>query len=276
VALAERCGAEIVSADSQQVYRHFDLGTAKPNAEDLHRVPHHLVSVVDPGATFSAARFQTMADQAIEEIAARGRRVVVAGGTGLYLRILLHGVVAAPGADPVLRARLQSEIGVQGAEALHRRLAEVDPATARAVAPRDAVRIVRALEIYESTGRRASEQRSAHAFSGERYPYQLFVLDPPREALYTAIDTRTRGLFAGGLIDETRRLCERGFRDTAPMRSVGYVQALAVIEGRMTEEQAIAQTAQATRQYAKRQVTWFRKERDARWVKPPYEDILAA
>ena len=267
VALASRLGAEIVSADSQQVYRHFDLGTAKPTPAQLEAVPHHLVSCVDPLEPFSAARFQALADQAIAAIQARGKRVVVVGGTGLYLRVLLHGVVPAPGGDDALRARLEALEG----PALHQALAAVDPDSAARLPPADRVRLVRALEIFHLTGKPASAWRAEHAFAPQRYPAAVFVLDPPREALYQAIDRRTRALFDAGLVEEVASLVARGWRDAAPMGAVGYLEALACLEGRLTREEAIARAAQATRRYAKRQWTWFRKEPGARPVQPPFE-----
>ncbi len=272
---ARALDAEIVSADSQQVYRHFDLGTAKPSAEELAQVPHHLISVAEPEERFSAARFQALADAAISEISARGKRVVVAGGTGLYLRVLLHGVVAAPPADPALRKQLEDEAAQQGRAAMHARLAAVDPKTAEAVKPADLVRIIRALEIHALTGQPASQWRAEHGFSQARYPFQMRVLDPPREALYQAINARTQALFDQGLLEEVRSLVARGYRDAAPMRSVGYVQALSVLDGRMSLAEAIADAAQATRHYAKRQLTWFRKEAGAQFVWPPEKALEA-
>ncbi|NOJ96990.1 tRNA (adenosine(37)-N6)-dimethylallyltransferase MiaA [Corallococcus coralloides] len=270
IAWARDAGGEIVSADSQQVYRAFDIGTAKPSAEELAAVPHHLVSCVDPLEPFSAAEYQRRADAAIADIASRGRPVFVVGGTGLYLRILLHGVVDAPGALPSLRAELEALAAEQGREAVHRRLAEVDPETAAKLPPQDLVRVVRALEIHAQTGVPASEFRRAHAFAPDRHPFQLYVLEPPRESLYAAINARTEALFSRGLVEETRALLEQGYADAAPMRSVGYVQARAVVEGRMTREEAITGTAQETRRYAKRQLTWFRKEPGAVFLSPPY------
>lgn len=273
IQVARRMGAEIVSADSQQVYREFDIGTAKPSEEELAAVPHHLVSVVDPMDRFSAGRYRELADAAIAGIHGRGRRIVVVGGTGLYLRVLLHGVVDAPPADIALRRRLEEEATVHGRAALYERLRAIDPETAKAISPRDLVRIVRALEIHTLTGETASEHRRRHAFLPDRYPYRMFVLDPPRDALYAAIDRRTRTMFDGGLLDEVRRLRARGYAEAPPMQSVGYKEALALLQGLMTREEAIAAAAQATRNYAKRQLTWFRKEPGARFVKPPYEEV---
>jgi tRNA dimethylallyltransferase len=272
--VASALDAEIVSADSQQVYRLFDIGTAKPSAAELAAVPHHLVSVVEPTEAFSAGRFQELADAAIAEISSRGRRVVVVGGTGLYLRVLLHGVVDAPPADTELRARLEDEARTLGRPALHARLAALDPGSAGRIEPTDLVRVVRALEIHALTGTSASEFRAQHAFTEDRYPFDLFVLTPPRDELYAAIDRRTHAMFAAGLVDEVRSLVARGLRNAAPMGSVGYSQALAVVDGRLTLDAAIADTAQKTRRYAKRQLTWFKKERGARFVAPPYSEVL--
>ncbi len=273
--LAERLGAEIVSADSQQVYRYFDIGTAKPTATELARVRHHLVSIAEPNERFSAAQFQSLADAAIGDVRKRGRRVLVVGGTGLYLRILLHGVISAPGANAELRQQLEEEAARKGTAALHQRLAQVDPATAAAVKPTDLVRIIRALEIHQSTGVPVSEQRRRHGFMENRYPFALYVLSPPRDELYRAIDERAKAMFAGGLLDEVRSLVQRGFRDAAPMRSVNYVQALAVVEGRLSLDEGIASAAQQARRYAKRQLTWFRKEAGARHLSPPYAELDA-
>ncbi|MBJ6765572.1 tRNA (adenosine(37)-N6)-dimethylallyltransferase MiaA [Myxococcaceae bacterium JPH2] len=276
VRLAERAGGEIVSADSQQVYQRFDIGTAKPSAEELAAVPHHLVSVVEPLEPFSAAEYQRRADAAISDITARGRPVFVVGGTGLYLRILLHGVVDAPGALPALRSELEALAVAEGREAVHRRLAQVDPATAAKLPPQDLLRVIRALEIHAQTGVPASEFRRAHAFAPDRYPFDLYVLEPPRDALYQVINTRTEALFARGLVEETRELLALGYGDAAPMRSVGYVQARAVVEQRMSMQEAIHDTAQETRRYAKRQLTWFRKEPGARFIAPPYAELSPA
>jgi tRNA dimethylallyltransferase len=258
--LAERVGGELVSADSQQVYRHFDIGTAKPTTDELARVPHHLISVVDPLQPFSAARYQALADAAIADIAARGKRVIVVGGTGLYLRVLLHGVVEAPPGDPSLRRTLEAEAEAEreGRTALHARLAAVDPASAARIPPNDRVRLVRALEIHALTGTPASVWRSEHAFAPDRYPFDLWVLAPEREALYRAINERTQAMFDHGLLDEVRSLVARGFGEAPVMKSVGYREARQALDGELPIEEAVRQAAQATRHYAKRQLTWFK------------------
>lgn len=269
VKLAKRLNAEIISADSQQVYRHFDIGTAKPSAEELATVPHHLVSCVEPlDPDFSAARYGKLADEAIADVTRRGKRVIVVGGTGLYLRVLLHGVMPGPARDEALRAELEAFADREGNQALHARLKAVDPVTAAKHPEQDRLRVIRALEIHALTGKAASEHREEHSFSVDRYAYELWVLNPERERLYERINLRARLMFEAGLVAETRALVAQGYRGAAPMRAVGYLQALQVVDGAMSEAEAIADVAQATRHYAKRQLTWFKKEKGARHVAP--------
>jgi tRNA dimethylallyltransferase len=270
--VAEKIGAELVNADSQQVYAHFNIGTAKPSLEEMNRVKHHLVSHVDPMDRYSAARFQRDADVAISDIRARNKPVVVVGGTGLYLRMLLHGVVEAPSKDEALRAEFEKLSN----EEMHAKLMLVDAQTAQKLPLADRVRIIRALEIFELTKTKASDRRAAHQFAEARHQFQMFILNPSREVLYPAINKRTELMFRNGLIEETKELMAKGYSDSAPMDAVGYVQARAVIDGTMTVEKAIADTAQATRHYAKRQFTWFKKEAPATLLTPPFsiEDVV--
>jgi tRNA dimethylallyltransferase len=270
VALAGRLGGEIVNADSQQVYRGLDVGTAKPTAAERAAVPHHLVDVVEPGEGMDAARFAALADAAIAGVAARGRRPVVAGGTGLYLRALLHGVVAAPGRDPALRARLEEEALRLGRPALHARLREVDAEAASRIRPNDLVRIVRALEIAAG-GRRPSDLHAGHAFREDRYDATILALDPPRAELHARIDARVREMFRGGILDEARALLDRRGGALPSRLPIGYAEAAACVRGELGEEEAIARVQAAHRRYARRQIIWLRKERGVEWVRPPYE-----
>jgi len=272
VALAQRLDAEIVSADSQAVYRHFDVGTAKPSPEQLTAVPHHLVSIVEPTEDFSAVRWAELARSAIQDIRARGRRVLIVGGTGLYIRVLLHGIVDVPSTASV-RPSLVREWKQLGPEWMHRRLASVDPESAARIPANDAMRVIRALEIRTLTGQRASALRRAHQFAPAQYPFTLWFLDPDNELLADRLAQRTRAMFEGGLIEETERLVAAGYRGTAPMKSVGYRQALAVIDRRMSPAEAEAETLLETRRYAKRQRTWFRREEGTRFVAPPYAAV---
>jgi tRNA dimethylallyltransferase len=270
VALARRLGGEIVNADSQQVYRGLDVGTAKPSAAERAAAAHHLIDVVDPGEGMDAARFAGLADAAIADVAARGRLPIVAGGTGLYLRALLHGVVAAPGRDPALRARLEEEATRCGRPALHTRLAAIDPAAAARIRPNDLVRIVRALEIAAG-GTMPSELHAGHAFQEDRYAARLFALDPPRAALHARIDARVAEMFAGGLLDEARALAAR-FGDAVPARwPIGYAEAIACVRGELEVAEAIRRVQVAHRRYARRQVIWLRRERGVEWIAPPID-----
>jgi len=266
--LAARAGGEIVNADSQQLYRGLDVGTAKPTPEERAAAPHHLLDLVDPGEAMDARRWCDLADAAIAAIAARGRLPIVVGGTGLYLRALLHGVVEAPPRDAALRARLEEEAARLGRAALHRRLAEVDPAAAARIRENDLVRIVRALEIAAG-GRTQSQLFAAHGFRGDRYRHRIFALDPPRAELHRRISVRVEAMFAGGILDEARRLLER-CRGRLPERlPIGYPEAAACVRGELAREEAVRRVQVAHRRYARRQVIWLRREAGVEWIRPP-------
>ncbi len=275
IELARRLGGEIVNADSQQVYRGLDMGTAKPTAAERAAIPHHLLDVVFPGEDMDAARFVALADQAIADIARRGRFPLVVGGTGLYVRALLHGVVAAPGRDPELRARLEEEAARHGRPALHARLAAVDPVAAARIRPMDLVRIVRALEIAAG-GKRPSDLHAAHGFQDQRYAAALLALDPPRAELHARIAARVEAMFAGGLLEETRALLDRSGGVLPDRVPIGYAEAAACLRGEISRAEAVRRMEAAHRRYARRQVIWLRKEPGVRWVAPPYDaDALA-
>ncbi|HET6437535.1 MAG TPA: tRNA (adenosine(37)-N6)-dimethylallyltransferase MiaA [Anaeromyxobacter sp.] len=269
-ALAPRLGAEIVNADSQQVYRGLDVGTAKPTAGERALVPHHLLDVVEPGEGMDAARFVALADQALKDIAGRGRAALVVGGTGLYLRALLHGVVPARGRDPLLRAELEAEAAREGRPALHARLAALDPAAAARIRPMDLVRIIRALEIAAG-GERPSDLYAAHGFRTERYRAPILALNPPRSELHARIDARAASMFQKGLLDEARDLLARGSGALPPRVPIGYAEAAAVVRGEMDLAQAVHRVRVAHRRYARRQIIWLRKEPGVRWLVPPYD-----
>jgi tRNA dimethylallyltransferase len=270
IALARRLGGEIVNADSQQVYRGLDVGTAKPTPEERAAAPHHLLDVVEPGEGMDAARFAALADAAIAEIAGRGRLPIVAGGTGLYVRALLHGVVPAPGRDPALRARLEAEAAALGRPALHARLAAIDPDAAARIRENDLVRIVRALEIAAG-GTPPSALFAEHAFRPDRYTATVLALDPPRPELHARIDARVRAMFTGGLLDEARALVARFGGTLPPKLPIGYAEAAACLAGALPLSEAIRRVQVAHRRYARRQVIWLRKERGVEWTAPPYD-----
>jgi len=275
VAVARRLGAEIVSADSQQLYRGLAVGTARPTAAEVAAVPHHLLDVADPGEGMDAARWVALADRAIGDIAARGRLPLVVGGTGLYLRALLHGVVDAPGRDPALRARLEEEAARLGRPALHRRLAEVDPQAAARIRENDLVRVIRALEMA-AAGPTQSQLFAAHRFALRRYRYRLLALDVPRPDLHRRIEVRAHAMAALGILEEARALLAR-FGPDLPKLPIGYADAAACVSGRMSRDELTRRIAVAHRRYARRQVIWLRKEPDVEWIRPPFDaDAVAA
>lgn len=261
LALAQALDAEIVSVDSALVYRGMDIGTAKPTAEERARAPHHLVDIRDPGESYSAAEFVADAHAAIAAIRARGRRVVLAGGTMLYFKALFEGLAAMPPADAALRAELEREAAHAGWPALHRQLAEVDPATAARLAPNDAQRIQRALEVFRLTGQPLSAfHQQAPAGPGFQ-PDRFLSLEPlDRGWLHERIAQRFDAMLAAGFLDEVRRLRARGdlHAQLPSMRSVGYRQAWEVLEGQAPESSVRERGIAATRQLAKRQLTWLR------------------
>ncbi len=258
IELAERLGAEIISMDSMAVYRHMVIGTAKPTIEQRARVRHHLIDVVDPWQEFSVHHYLTLAAEAVADITARSRRVLFVGGTPLYLKALLHGLESGPPPDRRLRREMAELAERAGPKAVHRILAEVDPAAAARLHPNDLKRVVRALEFYRATGRSIlAHQQHFHA-PAARWAL-AFYLDWPRPLLYERINRRTREMFAAGWIDEVRKLqaLPKPLSRTA-LQAHGYRPILAYLSGQMTLEEAIERTARQTRQYAKRQLTWLR------------------
>ena len=256
--------AEIVSADSQQVYRGMDIGTGKATAEQRARVPHHLLDVIDPDEEMTAARFVDLADAAIAQLAARGTPVVVAGGTGLYVRALLLGLFDGPPADPAFRERMAA----QEVPALFARLREIDPEIAERLEPHDRKRITRALEVFEQTGVTMSEYQRRHDFSKvtPRYRARLVGLRPPRQQLYARIDARVEQMIAAGLVQEVRRLRAAGY--TPPLRSqqaIGYAELHRHLAGELDLEIAVQLTQRNTRHYARRQLSWYRPEEGVVW-----------
>lgn len=267
--VAEQVDGEIVNADSVQVYRYLDIGAAKPTAAERARVRHHLVDVVDPDEAFDAAAFARLGRQAVADIAARGKVPVVAGGTGLYIKALLGGLARRAAADPAVRRRLQRDLAQNGPAALHARLSQVDPPTAARVHPNDAVRIVRALEVYAATGQPLSAHHRDHRFADAPFAAFIVGLDLPRDVLYARIERRVEAMLAQGLEDEVRRLLARGYGPALKaMQSLGYRHMTALIAGRIDRQEAVGTLKRDTRRFAKRQLTWFRANRQIRWVAP--------
>ncbi len=275
IALAERAATEIVSADSQQVYRGMDIGTGKATAAETARVRHHLLDILRPDQKMTAARFVDLADAAIEEISARltpagrpPRGVVVAGGTGLYVRALLFGLFPGPPADPGVRAELEAVAAAEGVAALWRQLAAVDPESARRIDDTDQIRLTRALEVYRLTGVPLSEhqRRHDHRTVPWRYRARLIGLAPAREALYRHIDARVDGMIADGLVAEVDALRRAGYRgDLRSQAAIGYAEIHRHLDGELTLDQAITLIKRNSRRYARRQLSWYRNDPDLRW-----------
>jgi tRNA dimethylallyltransferase len=266
--LAEAFGGEIISADSMQVYRHLDIGTSKPTREERARVPHHLIDIVDPDEEFSAALFNRQADGIIRDLHGR-KTIFVAGGTGLYIRTLTGGIIEGPGPDAdrrkIYRERLESE----DRETLYARLKEMDPDAAARIHPHDGVRIIRALEIAELAGEPISEKHRRHGFRQVRYDCLKVGLYRDREELYRRIDSRAGQMVEAGLARETERILGLGYDENIkPLQSLGYKYFIQYIKGKMTLDEALRSMQRDTRHYARRQMTWFRAERDIEWFHP--------
>lgn len=279
MALAERLPVEIISVDSAQVYRGMDIGTAKPDAAMRARVPHHLIDILDPSEAYSAARFAADAQQLIDEIHARGRLPLLVGGTMLYFRALTEGLSKLPSADPQLRARLEREAREQGWPALHARLAGLDPDTAARLHPNDQQRIQRALEIIELSGATLSQAHARAVEPGRPRRWRKLALNPPaRGELHRRIEQRFAEMMAQGLLEEVRALYARGdlHPELPSIRAVGYRQLWEHLAGRCSLDEAVARGIAATRQLAKRQLTWLRSERNLVWLDPARTDLVEA
>jgi tRNA dimethylallyltransferase len=268
--LARELAGEIVSCDSLQVYRGLDIGSAKATPDERASVPHHLLDVVDPDAPFSAAEYARLARAAIAQIDGRGRVPIVVGGTGLYLRALLFGLFEGPARDQAFRERLAAFAARRGAGRMHRLLARVDPESAARIPPADAVRVVRALEVFRATGRPLTAHHRGGAPALEGFHVRVVGIAPPREVLRAAVVRRTDDMFARGLLGEVQGLLDRGYApDLRPLQAIGYRQAVDVVLGRRDEASARRDIVASTMQYAKRQLTWFRHQTDASWSDGP-------
>lgn len=268
--LAERFNGEIISADSMQVYRYMDIGTAKPAKEQRQRIAHHLIDAADPDENFTAARYSGEASKAICEIHNRGKNIFVVGGTGLYIKALTKGLFKGPGSDASIRSALAA-LGAAGggARCLYEKLKEVDPDAALKIHPNNTARIIRALEVYYLTDKPISIFQRDHDFSEEPYEAMKIGLAIDRKILYKSIDDRVDNMIEAGFLEEARRLLAAGYSPTLKaMMGLGYKEIIGHIQGRYTLECAIKEIKKNTRRYAKRQMTWFRKEADIRWFAP--------
>ena len=270
LALAQQLDGEIISVDSLAVYRGFDIGSAKPTVEQQATVPHHLLNIRDPLQPFTAADFRQAATAAIADITRRGKRPILAGGTGLYLRALLRGLTDAPGEDPQLRQTLRLRAEQEGTPVLLQELRAVDPVTADRLHPNNLIRIIRALEVVRVTGVPLSQLQTAHGFSERPFESLQFCLERPREQLYRAIEQRVDTMLAAGLLAEVQQLLASGVPvDCKPMQAIGYKEVAAHLHGNLELEQMTALIKRNTRRFAKRQLTWFKAEPELQWVAYP-------
>jgi tRNA dimethylallyltransferase len=265
--LAERFSGEIVDCDSVAMYREFEIGTAKPSAAERARVPHHLFDFVDPTSYVTAGEYARQAREALREISSRGKLPIVVGGTGLYLRALLEGLFPGPQRSEQLRQRLLQRAGKRGSSYLHRLLNRLDAAAAEAIHENDVPKLVRAIEVCL-----ASRQKMTELWKQGRQPLEGFRilrlgLDPDRDALYARINQRAEKMFAAGLVEETARLLETYGDSARPLTSLGYKQAVQLLNGEIDRKTALQAAQQAHRNYAKRQMTWFRREPEVMWMR---------
>ena len=265
--IAEKLGGEIVNCDSVALYRDFEIGTAKPSAEERSRAPHHLFDIASPTEEITAGEYARRARQVLQEIRQRGRAPIIVGGTGLYLRALLEGLFPGPQRSEALRARLRERASERGSAYLHRILARLDRRAAELIHPNDVPKLIRGIEVCL-----ASRQRITEMWQKGRDPLRGFRivrigLDPDRQALYDRINQRARRMFESGLVEETARLLQKYGDSARPLSSLGYKQAVQLLRGEIDQEIATASAQQGHRNYAKRQMTWFRREPNVHWLK---------
>jgi tRNA dimethylallyltransferase len=264
--LAAPLGAEIINADSQQVYRYMDIGTGKPSATERERIRHHLIDIINPDDEFNAAIFRRLSIAAIADIESRGKRVIVCGGTGLYLKALTKGLFIGPAQDFALREALNAEADRLGLAALYQRLERVDPGAMSRIHPNDRQRIIRALEVFALTGKPITEWQREHAFGESAFETLVVGLQRERAELYRAIDERCERMISAGLMDEVKQLMDRGYGlDLKPLQSIGYRHMGLILKGALPLEEATALMKRDTRRLAKRQLTWFRGDPEIRW-----------
>lgn len=262
VRAARRFDGEIVGADSMQIYRYMDIGTAKPDKEEQALARHHLIDIADPDEPFDAAAYIREADREIQEITERGKIPIVAGGTGLYIRALVHGLYGGRSPDPTVMERLERELGTHGPERLHRKLAGIDTHLAESIHPNDTFRVTRALEVFESTGKVKSDFLKNHNFEEQRYDCIKIGLWMERKLLYERINRRVDEMIAAGLTDEVKNLLDMGYSsELKSMQSIGYRHINEYLEGKIDFEEAVRTLKRDTRRFAKRQFTWFSKEK---------------
>lgn len=273
IGLAQTFDAEIIGADSMQIYRHMNIGTAKPDAREMQRVPHHLVDFLDPKTEFDAGQYARQAGRVIEDLVSRGKLPIVAGGTGLYIRALLYGLFRSRPACQKTLSRLTDLAREKGSRFLHERLKACDPAAAQKIHPHDSFRLIRALEVYTVTGRPISDRQQDHGFKVPRFQSLTLGLTMDRDELYKRIDTRVDMMMNQGLVQEVAGLVERGYSlDLKSMQSIGYRHMGMFFNHEVSLDEAVRLLKRDSRRYAKRQFTWFRKEPGLIWLHPKETD----
>ncbi|MBU0986390.1 MAG: tRNA (adenosine(37)-N6)-dimethylallyltransferase MiaA [Proteobacteria bacterium] len=269
--LARAFRGEIIGADSMQIYRYMDIGTAKPTIDEQTRVPHHMIDIINPDEHFDAKTYAHMARAKIMELFSQGMNPFVVGGTGFYIKALVHGLFAARPSDPDLRERLHREADSLGTDFLHQRLSRVDPKTAQRIHPNDTYRIIRALETYELTGKRLSEHHHAHGFMDNRFKVLKLGLLMDREQLYDRINRRVDDMITAGFVTEVQKLLNQGYApDLKSMQSIGYRHLVDFIQGRHSWDETRHTLKRDTRRYAKRQLTWFKADPEINWYHPEH------
>ena len=278
IELAKAVNGQMISADSMQVYRHMDIGTAKIRSEEMQGIPHYLIDVLEPWESFDVVRFQTMAKEALEKIYTAGAIPIVVGGTGFYIQALLYDIdFDENDSETGYRTELQSFVNLHGSEALHDRLRQVDEKSALMIHPNNVKRVIRALEFYHQTGTRISEHNETQRQKESPYRFVYFVLDDERGRIYRRIDQRIDQMLDQGLVAEVKQLRDMGCtRDMVSMQGLGYKEILAYLDGECTLEEAVYILKRDTRHFAKRQLTWFRREQEVRWIeRQEYPDEAA-
>ncbi len=268
VKLAKKIGGEVISADSMQVYKGCDIGSAKLSPEEMEGVPHYLIDVLDPTEEFDVARFQQMAKEALETIYSHGHIPILVGGTGFYIQALLYDIdFSEQEKDAACREQLKQYADEHGEKALHEKLAQVDPEAAEAIHPHNVKRVIRALEYYQQSGEKISAHNKQEREKKSPYDFRYFVLTDDRERLKARIDARVDQMIEDGLVEEVRKIKEAGCKeDMTSMQGLGYKEILDYLNGACSLEEAVCRIKQSTRRYAKRQLTWFRREPDVIWI----------
>ncbi|MGD2272320.1 MAG: tRNA (adenosine(37)-N6)-dimethylallyltransferase MiaA [Desulfobacterales bacterium] len=267
--IARTFGGQIVSADSMQVYRYMDIGTAKPPLCEQKKIEHHMLDVVDPDEPFDAARYSFLARKTIAELHAKDIIPFIVGGTGLYIKALLYGLFRAGPLESGIRRRLKNEAAAIGSESLHRRLASIDSDSALKIHPHDTYRIIRALETFEAAGEPISAYQHGHQFGDAAFTVLKIGLNLPRETLYLRINRRVDAMIDAGFVDEVRRLLEKGYTaKLKSMQAIGYRHLVSYVQGYLPWDETVRTLKRDTRRYAKRQLTWFRSDPEIVWVQP--------